>query len=114
MRPPEPRGLQAPSIRPQGPTPGPAVRCPACGHALFTLDEPAWPSHAAAETYPAGASQAGPLLLRVTEAAELLGISRSSLYQLLATGRLKAVRLGRTVRIPRREVDRIATMDVGS
>ena len=23
--------------------PGPAVRCPSCGHALFTVDEPAWP-----------------------------------------------------------------------
>jgi len=99
-------------MRPRGPAPGPAVRCPACGHALFTLDEPAWPGHAAAGTYPAGASPAGPLLLRATEAAELLGISRSSLYQLLASGRLKAVRLGQSVRIPRREVERIATIDV--
>jgi hypothetical protein len=22
---------------------GPAARCPACGHALFVVDEPAWP-----------------------------------------------------------------------
>lgn len=59
---------------------GPAVCCPACGHALFTVDEPAWP---------------------------VLAISRSSLYQLMSAGAVQTVRLARTVRIPRREVERL-------
>jgi len=80
--------------------PGPAVRCPSCGHALFTVDEPAWLARAA-EPPPAG-----PLLLRVAEAAEMLAISRSTLYQLVAAGRVPVVRLGRAVRVPRRELER--------
>ena len=59
---------------------GPAVCCPACGHALFTVDEPAWP---------------------------ILAISRSSLYQLMSAGAVQTVRLARTVRIPRREMERL-------
>jgi hypothetical protein len=52
--------------------PGPAVRCPACGHALFTVDEPAWPALVPRPS-PA-AAPAGPLLLSVTRAAEVLGV----------------------------------------
>jgi excisionase family DNA binding protein len=38
-------------------------------------------------------------LLTVIEAARLLGISRSKLYELLADGELPSVRIGRTRRI---------------
>ena len=40
------------------------------------------------------------LLLRPAEVAELLGISRSKLYELLALGELPTVRLGHVVRVP--------------
>jgi excisionase family DNA binding protein len=90
--------------------PGPAVRCPACGHALFTVDEPAWPARGPAQAV-APAVPASPLLLTVTRAAELLGVSRSSLYQLVAAGRVPVVRLGRAVRVPRRELERLAAGD---
>ena len=91
--------------------PGSAVRCPSCGHALFTIDEPTWPLRPSPEPQPParGAPEpAGPLLLRVAEAAEVLAISRSSLYQLMSAGEVRTVRLGRTVRIPRRELERLA------
>jgi excisionase family DNA binding protein len=83
--------------------PGPAVRCPACGHALFTVDEPAWPPRAAPPGPAAPPAPEGPLLLTVTRAAALLGVSRSTLYQLVAAGRVPVVRLGRAVRVPRRD-----------
>ena len=86
--------------------PGPAVRCPSCGHALFTVDEAAWPLRVPVPS-PA-APPTGPLLLSVAQAAELLGVSRSTPYQLVAAGRVPVVRLGRTVRVPRREVERLA------
>jgi excisionase family DNA binding protein len=91
--------------------PGPAVRCPSCGHALFTVDEPAWPARLQEPTPPARGepAPAGRLLLRVAEAAEVLAISRSSLYQLMSSGEVRTVRLGRTVRIPRRELERLAS-----
>lgn len=46
------------------------------------------------------------LLLRPAEAAELLGVSRSRLYALLAEGRLPVVRIGQTMRVPVRELER--------
>lgn len=41
------------------------------------------------------------LLLRVSEAAEVLGISRSHCYELIQAGKLPTIRLGASVRIPR-------------
>ena len=41
------------------------------------------------------------LALSVTEAAELLGISRALAYELVARGELPSVRLGRRVVVPR-------------
>jgi excisionase family DNA binding protein len=40
------------------------------------------------------------LLLRVEEAAEYLSLGRSKTYQLVATGELPVVRIGRSVRVP--------------
>ena len=56
------------------------------------------------------------LLLRPQEAAEMLGVSRAKLYELLADGTLPKVRLGGSVRVPalalRRWVDK--KLDCGS
>jgi excisionase family DNA binding protein len=41
-----------------------------------------------------------PLLLRPTEAAQLLGISRSKLYELLNAGELPVIHIGQAARIP--------------
>jgi excisionase family DNA binding protein len=45
------------------------------------------------------------LLLRRAEAASLLGISVDTLAHLIADRELQVVRIGRSVRIPRREVE---------
>ena len=42
----------------------------------------------------------GPLLLRPQEAARSLALSRSTIYDMIASGELAAVRIGRTLRIP--------------
>lgn len=42
-----------------------------------------------------------PLLLKVQEAAKLLQLGRDRVYELIAVGRLPALRFGRTIRIPR-------------
>lgn len=41
-----------------------------------------------------------PLLLTVVEAARLLGVGRSTAYELLASGELESVHIGRSRRIP--------------
>lgn len=41
-----------------------------------------------------------PLLLKPVEAAKLLGVSRSKVYELLAAGVLPSIRVGHSVRIP--------------
>jgi excisionase family DNA binding protein len=40
------------------------------------------------------------LLLRPLEAAEAIGIGRSKVYELLASGELPSVRVGASVRVP--------------
>jgi excisionase family DNA binding protein len=40
------------------------------------------------------------LLLRPTEAAEVIGLGRSKIYELLATGELPSIRIGSSVRVP--------------
>jgi excisionase family DNA binding protein len=46
-------------------------------------------------------------VLTVSEAAELLGVSRAFGYELIARGDLPAVRLGRRIMIPRVGIQRI-------
>ena len=40
------------------------------------------------------------LLLRPIEAAEAIGIGRSKIYELLASGELPSIRVGASVRVP--------------
>ncbi len=46
-----------------------------------------------------------PLLLRVEEAAEALGLSRSKVYDLIARGEIPSVRVGTSVRVNSRALD---------
>lgn len=46
-----------------------------------------------------------PVLLKVKQVDEFYGIPRSTLYEMLARGELKVVRLGRAIRIPRSDLD---------
>ena len=41
------------------------------------------------------------VLLRATEVARLLGVSRSQAYYMMAVGELPIVRIGRAVRVPK-------------
>jgi excisionase family DNA binding protein len=45
------------------------------------------------------------LLLTVADAAVVLAIGRTTLYELIATGQLATVHIGRAVRIPRAELE---------
>ena len=46
------------------------------------------------------------ILLRVREACEVTGVSRSMMYSLLASGQIPSVRIGRAVRVPVDELRR--------
>ncbi|MCP4610026.1 MAG: helix-turn-helix domain-containing protein [Planctomycetes bacterium] len=46
------------------------------------------------------------LLLRPAECCEALGISRSRIYELIASGELPSVRIGRSVRVPVRALEK--------
>lgn len=46
------------------------------------------------------------LLLRPDEAAAILGLGRSTIYELLRAGKLPAVHIGRATRIPARDLQR--------
>jgi excisionase family DNA binding protein len=49
-----------------------------------------------------------PVLLRIPEAAEALGVSRATVYNWIAAGAVRSVVIGRSRRIPVSELDRIA------
>ena len=48
--------------------------------------------------------QPEPIMLRAAEVALLLGISRSTVFRLIESGEIPAVRIGRSIRVPRRWV----------
>ena len=39
----------------------------------------------------------------------MLGVSRSKMYELIGKGQIGVVRLGGSIRVPRRELDRVVT-----
>jgi excisionase family DNA binding protein len=45
------------------------------------------------------------LLLTISEAASALHIGRSKLYELIASGELEVVHIGRSVRVPRAAIE---------
>ncbi len=42
-----------------------------------------------------------PLLLTANEAGEVLRIGRSKIYELIRSGELKSIRIGKQIRVPR-------------
>ena len=48
-----------------------------------------------------------PILVTVVEAAERLSLSKASIYNLVATGQIACVRIGRSIRIPIDELNRL-------
>lgn len=40
------------------------------------------------------------ILMRPTEVAQMLSIGKSTIYELLATGEIPSIRIGRSIRIP--------------
>jgi excisionase family DNA binding protein len=68
---------------------------PSSGHSLSGMGESeSLSTEALAETPPAR------LLLTVLEAAEALGVSRSVVYELMDSGDLRNIKIGRSRRIP--------------
>jgi excisionase family DNA binding protein len=56
-----------------------------------------------------GATRTGqnppPLLVTVVEAAAILGVGRTTLYQLISRGELRPVHIGRSLRVPVAELE---------
>jgi excisionase family DNA binding protein len=46
-----------------------------------------------------------PLMLTIKQASERLSVSRSKLYEFIHSGQIKCVRIGRSIRIPRQELE---------
>jgi excisionase family DNA binding protein len=49
---------------------------------------------------------ATPLLVTATEAATILGVGRTKLYELINRGELRPVHIGRSLRVPVAELER--------
>lgn len=64
--------------------------------ASFDFDAAPVPLRAPVSKHPS----ASRLLLKSDEAADVLGIGRSTLYELLAAGEIESVQIGRSRRIP--------------
>jgi excisionase family DNA binding protein len=55
-----------------------------------------------------------PELLTVREAASRLSVSRATLYKLMSTGDLRAIHIGRSVRLPAGEVTSFVARRIAS
>ena len=51
-----------------------------------------------------------PIMLRPSEVAAMLALSRSEVYRLIDRGAIPSVRIGRSVRVPRRWVEQQAAV----
>ncbi|GAC1386431.1 MAG: hypothetical protein NVSMB4_13620 [Acidimicrobiales bacterium] len=56
---------------------------------------------------PHGCAPLPPALITVTQAARALGIGRSKTYELIATGDLEVVHIGRAARVPVEAIDEL-------
>lgn len=63
-------------------------------------------SQSIVELAPRRETQPEPLLLRTSEVARLLSLSRTTIHELVNSGQLPAVRVGRAIRISRAAVER--------
>ena len=54
-----------------------------------------------------------PMTLRVEELMPILGIGRNTAYELVRSGRLRSIRVGRQIRIPKAEVLRFLNTHAG-
>lgn len=54
-----------------------------------------------------------PVTLRVEELMPILGIGRNTAYELVRSGRLRSIRVGRQIRIPKAEVLRFLNTHAG-
>jgi excisionase family DNA binding protein len=84
-----------------------AIRCPNCGHALLNIDEPSRPASLPAPAYAAQGVMAPPFVTPM-QAAEMLGVGKNTVYGLISAGEIGLLRLGRLLRIPRQELERLA------
>jgi excisionase family DNA binding protein len=50
-------------------------------------------------------SSGGPLLLEAGQVAALLGVGKTKVFEMMASGELPVVRIGRLVRVPRAELE---------
>lgn len=62
-------------------------------------------THRSRSMAPDGLAAAGTLLVRAEDAAALLSVGRSTLYELVWSGRLRPVHIGRCVRFVRAELE---------
>lgn len=68
------------------------------------------PAQAAARALPRAAGGT-PLALTVSEAAQLLQISRASAYEAVRQGSIPSIRIGRTLRVPRAALEAMLTTE---
>jgi excisionase family DNA binding protein len=66
----------------------------------------------ARDVTPRSLQGSGKMLLRPEETADTLGISRARIFQLLASGQIKSIKIGRSRRIPVAELERWVTKEL--
>lgn len=88
-----------------------AIRCPGCGHVLLSVDVPKFVTLMGApnDRLTELDDQPARLLVPVSEAAQLLGISRGTAFELIGTGQLRSIKVGRRRLVPRQALEELVT-----
>ena len=56
-------------------------------------------------------ASAGKLAFRIDEACHVLGVGRTSMYELIKTGELKIIKVAGRTLVPRSELERLTSVD---
>lgn len=56
----------------------------------------------------------GQLLLTIAEAAQILRVSRATLFEMLSRGEIRKIKIGRKTLIPRKEIEEYVDRQLGN
>lgn len=89
-----------------------AFQCPKCGEKIFSMSEMKMIQELGKNLSYLSPDDERPVLLNLSQTADLLRVSNQTIYNMIRDGRLKAVKLGREWKFNRKDIESIMSGEV--